>query len=105
MSPSLSRYPSPDSDYDEDEVNYRVSPHWPSYRPLFKSRGFRLDTVRDVKHFYIARTGDICSQFVTGDDDALCPDLGLVCSAQKKLDPAPKFSPCSPTISSEELVP
>jgi hypothetical protein len=78
---------------DEDEVNCRVNPHWPSYVVLIESRGFRLDTVRDVKDFY-ERYGeqlDLCAIDLVkcmpsysraceaSNDNALCKDPGLVC--------------------------
>ncbi|GLB34926.1 putative protein kinase [Lyophyllum shimeji] len=79
---------SSDSSFDEDEVNRRITPHWPSYRNVFKLRGFRLETVRDVKEFYkhcmqddgtdptISNSGylRVCE---SQDDDALCPDAGM----------------------------
>lgn len=77
---------SSDSSFDEDDVNRRIAPHWPSYRHTLKLRGFRLDTVRDVKEFYkhLSQTDSVILN--TGylracespDDDALCPDAGLV---------------------------
>lgn len=73
---------------DDEEANHRVTPHWPTYRDTFLSLGFRLDTVRDVKDFYNAgnRSTDSCETSIPGylhafacdDDDALCPDPGLV---------------------------
>ncbi|KAF9464732.1 kinase-like domain-containing protein [Collybia nuda] len=99
--------PSPtssDSSFDEDEVNRRITPCWQSYRNVLKARGFRLDTVRDVKEFYKLRSEtqpfDHINSPVSGylracektDDDALCPDAGLpdnlfrgsrICDGQK----------------------
>ncbi|KAF5391251.1 hypothetical protein D9757_001863 [Collybiopsis confluens] len=80
MSPGV--WPSPpssDSSFDEDEVNYRLKPYWPKYFPLFKRRGFRLDTVRDVKdHYKQSGAPRSVSEWLRGlDDDALCPDPGL----------------------------
>ncbi|KAJ7916598.1 kinase-like domain-containing protein [Mycena leptocephala] len=77
--------PSPDStgsSFDEDEVNSRVRPHWPSYRGILKLRGFRLDTVGDAKAFYrCSADGRIPDYFLlkhsSDVDDALCPDAGL----------------------------
>ncbi|KAJ6496714.1 kinase-like domain-containing protein [Mycena vitilis] len=77
--------PSPTStvsSFDEDEVNSRLRPHWPSYRAILKSRGFRLDTVGDAKAFYSCsadgRTPDYFLLKHSGDrNDALCPDPGL----------------------------
>ncbi len=54
MSPASSS-----SSMDEEDVNCRVSPHWPDYRSLLLSKGFRLDTVRDVKQYY-------CDHFADG---------------------------------------
>ncbi|KAF8077919.1 kinase-like domain-containing protein [Lyophyllum atratum] len=79
---------SSDSSFDEDEVNRRIAPHWPSYRNLFKVRGFRLETVRDVKEFYknsLQYDGTAPTTPNLGylracesrDNDALCPDAGL----------------------------
>jgi hypothetical protein len=78
--------PSPDStgsSFDEDEVNSRVRPHWPSYRGILKLRGFRLDTVGDAKAFYrCSADGRIPDYFLlkhsSDVNDALCPDAGLV---------------------------
>lgn len=85
--------PSPassDSSFDEDEVNRRITPCWQNYRNILKARGFRLDSVRDVKEFYKLRSEsqpfDHISSPVSGylracekvDEDALCPDAGLV---------------------------
>ncbi|KAJ7709873.1 kinase-like domain-containing protein [Mycena rosella] len=69
-------------DEDEDEVNLRVRPYWASYRGVLKLRGFRLDTVEDVKAFYsCSSNGPIPDYFLvkhSGDvNDALCPDAGL----------------------------
>jgi hypothetical protein len=85
--------PSPSSSVssvDDDEVNRRITPHWPTYNDAFLSRGFRLDTVRDVKAFYNcgsrSRTINSLEIPIPGylhayectDDDVLCPDPGLV---------------------------
>ena len=86
--------PSPSSStssVDDDDANRRITPHWPTYSNTFLSRGFRLDTVRDVKAFYSCRSqsqpatsldGPIIPGYLrayecTGDD-TLCPDPGLV---------------------------
>ena len=78
---------SSESDDDED-VNRRFRPYWPKYQNAFRSRGFRLETVRDVKNYYrqkgassldMLRSQQQLSGGVDfGDDDALCPDAGLV---------------------------
>ncbi|KAG6909689.1 hypothetical protein DXG01_015890 [Tephrocybe rancida] len=83
--------PSPsssDSSFDEDEANSRITPHWASYQNTMKIRGFRLETVRDVKEFYANYLHHHDSDLATShsgylrvcerrDDDALCPDAGL----------------------------
>ncbi|EIW85161.1 kinase-like protein [Coniophora puteana RWD-64-598 SS2] len=74
------------SDHD-DECNSRVFPDWNSYRCLITQRGFRLDTVRDVKEHYqqnippdqldcdlLCGYGRACA---IKDEDALCKDPGL----------------------------
>jgi hypothetical protein len=89
--------PSPassDSSFDEDDVNRRVTPYWQKYRCAFKFRGFQLDTVRDVKLFYqhhYSKGETVSSRLFYPmpfsecrgeqgfiNDDALCPDAGLV---------------------------
>jgi len=83
--------PSPSSSgssVDDDEANRRIAPHWPSYKDFLLLRGFRLDTVRDVKEFYSAGycKANSLEPPIPGylracecsDDDALCPDAGLV---------------------------
>ncbi|KAJ7582674.1 kinase-like domain-containing protein [Mycena floridula] len=68
-----------DGDEDEDDVNSRITPYWPAYQTLFKSKGYRLDTVRDAKDFYKTRSPDqswpqyLCSK----EDTAICADPGL----------------------------
>ncbi|TDL24785.1 hypothetical protein BD410DRAFT_61237 [Rickenella mellea] len=86
--PALSSKSSPsvpDTSYDSDssldsedeELNSRVSPYWPRYRSSLSKRGFRLDTVRDVRAFY-ANIGRAPPRSTHGaDDDALCRDPGL----------------------------
>jgi len=75
-----------ESSFDEEEENQRVFPFWPRYKALIYSRGFRLDTVRDVKEFYTKNQpyGHSLRPIPDGidremGDDALCPDEGLVC--------------------------
>lgn len=90
------RYPSSptssDSSFDEDEVNRHMTPCWSKYRNLLKSRGFKLDTVRDVREYYKHLDLDstnmkssipivLLGQDEFADDDALCPDAGLVSSS------------------------
>jgi len=78
------------SSIDEDEVNARVSPDWEKYRSPIESRGFRLDTVRDVKEHYRRHCSNTDKRelhaYLSGyhralarnDEDALCKDDGLV---------------------------
>lgn len=76
------------SSFDDDEVNCRVTPSWLEYRDLLNRRGFRLDTIKDVRHFYEQTSEDrirelgwsshVSRCFEGRDDDALCPDPGLV---------------------------
>ncbi|KIJ69363.1 hypothetical protein HYDPIDRAFT_80488 [Hydnomerulius pinastri MD-312] len=78
-----------DSSYDEDEINARVTPDWSKYRYVLERRGYRLDTVRDVKdhyqrhgmgidkrdtHNYLSGYRRACAGL---DDNALCKDPGL----------------------------
>jgi len=83
--------PSPafsDSSVDEEEINRRTKPFWPKYCAVFRIRGFRLDTVRDVRIYYsqqiqkIPRPLDPCwplsAEGNFQDDDTLCPDAGFV---------------------------
>jgi len=72
---------SSDSSIDEEEVNKRMQPFWPKYQSLFKSRGLRLDTVRDVKAFYGRRSQQppcLPQHGFNQNEDSLCPDAGLV---------------------------
>jgi hypothetical protein len=77
----------------EDDVNIRLTPVWHSYSSLFIRLGFRLDTVRDVKEYYRKQGSDqhlhldilhssllnrSQGQAKGHDDNALCPDYGLV---------------------------
>lgn len=80
------------SSIDEEAVNTRVSPNWYSYRCTIASRGFRLDTCKDVKEWYHqywatqASEGRTVSKDLPGylracrvqDEDELCRDAGLV---------------------------
>jgi len=104
-----SRSPSPsvssDEDEDEDEHNLRVAPHWQAYRHLFESHGYRLDTYKDVRQFYlrywesrnIQQSIQSCAGYRSAcregkDDNELCKDEGLV-SFSHWTHPVP---PCSP---------
>lgn len=70
---------SSESSFDEDEVNFRVKPYWPNFFTILKRRGFRLDTVRDVKAHYTLIGAPQKAEWMIGlDDDSLCPDPGLV---------------------------
>ncbi|KAG1756734.1 kinase-like domain-containing protein, partial [Suillus paluster] len=81
--------PSSASSCDEDEVNARVSPDWAKHRCHIERRGFRLDTVRDVKDYYQHHCSNIEKRelhaYLSGyyralartDEDALCKDAGL----------------------------
>jgi hypothetical protein len=81
------------SSVDDEEVNRRITPHWPTFNNMFLSRGFRLDTVRDVKEFYNSGGRTTHPLEIPGylracecsDDDALCPDPGLVGSSESSV--------------------
>jgi hypothetical protein len=85
LSPSLSvSSDSSQESLDVDSFNHRVTPHWPAYRDVLRSRGFDLDTYRTVNAFFAKRTPDsedktfISSGYHKGrEDDALCQDPGL----------------------------
>lgn len=100
-SPSPSTFTSCDShdddsdeeDEDEEEHNHRVAPHWPSYRHLFESCGYHLDTCKDVRQFYLnyweARNFQQSIETFAGyrsacredrSENELCKDEGLVSS-------------------------
>lgn len=95
--PPSSSYASSDGDTsdddsdDEDEHNFRVAPHWQAYRHLFESRGYHLDTCKDVRQFYlrywetrnIQQSIQSCAGYRSAcregrDDNELCKDEGLV---------------------------
>ncbi|KAF9780483.1 hypothetical protein BJ322DRAFT_295661 [Thelephora terrestris] len=91
-SPSTSASYDDDSDEDEDEEerNHRVAPCWQSYRQLFESHGYHLDTCKDVRQFYInyweARNVQHSLETYAGyrsarredrDENELCRDEGL----------------------------
>lgn len=86
---SLHSPTSSDSSFDEEEVNRRITPRWQSYGKILKAQGFRLDTVRDVKEFYKrcseSRPLGYLRACENADDDALCPDAGLVSTSISKL--------------------
>ncbi|KAI0374986.1 kinase-like protein [Pilatotrama ljubarskyi] len=80
-----------ESSVDEDSINKRVSPYWCAYRCIIESRGFRLDTCKDVKQWYheywasLDSQGHPVSKDLPGyiracrgqDDNELCRDDGL----------------------------
>ncbi|KAK7467097.1 hypothetical protein VKT23_004157 [Stygiomarasmius scandens] len=69
------------SSFDEEEVNCRLNPYWPKYTTFLKLRGFRLDTVRDVREHYrkcnVEFPNEARRLSFGVDEDALCPDPGL----------------------------
>ncbi|KAI0780837.1 kinase-like domain-containing protein [Trametes elegans] len=79
------------SSLDEDAVNMRVTPYWCAYRSVIESRGFRLDTIKDVKEWYhdywagLRSQGHSVSKDLPGyiracrgqDENELCRDDGL----------------------------
>ncbi|KAI0636880.1 kinase-like domain-containing protein [Trametes polyzona] len=79
------------SSVDEDSANARVTPYWCAYRCLIQSRGFRLDTFKDVKDWYheywasLGSQGHTVSKDLPGyiracrgeDENELCRDDGL----------------------------
>jgi hypothetical protein len=74
---------STDDEDDDEEINCKVMPDWSMYRNILQSRGFRLDTVRDVKNYYERSCHRVCDSTMRhflsiAPDDALCPDAGLV---------------------------
>ncbi|KAI0748214.1 kinase-like domain-containing protein [Daedaleopsis nitida] len=80
-----------DSSVDEEYVNRRLAPNWCSYRTLVETRGFRLDTCKDVKQWYQdywarqVSEGRIVTKDLPGylracrfqDENELCRDDGL----------------------------
>ncbi|KAI0831392.1 kinase-like domain-containing protein [Trametes gibbosa] len=88
---SSSTSSSSQTSLDEDAVNVRVTPYWCSYRCLLQSRGFRLDTYKDVKQWYheywasLSSEGHTVTKDLPGyiracrgeDEDELCRDDGL----------------------------
>lgn len=90
---SSSSSTSSQSSLDEDAVNMRVTPYWCAYRCVIESRGFRLDTYKDVKAWYheywasLGSQGHTVSKDLPGyiracrgkDENELCRDDGLVC--------------------------
>lgn len=80
------------SSFDEDAVNGRIVPDWCAFRHIIESRGFRLDTFRDVKQYYqhycetLGSLDPETAHELPGyaracrglNDNDLCKDLGLV---------------------------
>ena len=90
-----SSYASSDDDSDDEDEdernNVRVAPHWESYRHLFESHGYHLDTCKDVRQFYlrywetrnIQQSIQSCAGYNSAcredrDENELCKDEGLV---------------------------
>lgn len=85
---------SPCSSTDDGSSDFRVSPEWSRYGPIIERRGYRLETVRDVRAFYERLAAQGCqglpSQHVSvpqhwigypqnaEDENDLCKDRGLV---------------------------
>ncbi|KAF8559607.1 kinase-like protein [Imleria badia] len=71
---------SSSSSEDDDYVNARLAPHWSLYRDLILSKGYRLDTVRDVREHYRRHAALTETRLVhfADDDTALCKDPGLL---------------------------
>ena len=80
-----------DDDDDDGDQNHRMAPHWQSYRHLIESRGYHLDTCKDVRQFYlrywetrnIQHSIESCAGYRSAcgdgrDGDDLCKDEGLV---------------------------
>ncbi|KAH9856970.1 kinase-like domain-containing protein [Lenzites betulinus] len=88
---SSSTSSSSQTSLDEDDANVRVTPYWCSYRSLIQTRGFRLDTYKDVKDWYhdywasLGSEGHAVSKDLPGyiracrgkDENELCRDDGL----------------------------
>ncbi|KAG8217531.1 kinase-like protein [Butyriboletus roseoflavus] len=78
---------SSESSLDDDQLNARLSPQWSKYRDLILSKGYRLDTVRDVREHYqrygvgaetrVPHLSGYRHTYTTSDDSALCKDPGL----------------------------
>lgn len=77
-----------DDEDEDDDGNHRVAPHWQSYRHLIESRGYHLDTCKDVRQFYlrywearnIQHKIESCAGYRSAcrEDNELCKDEGLV---------------------------
>ncbi|OCH94980.1 kinase-like protein [Obba rivulosa] len=79
------------SSFDEEAANRRIKPDWCAFRHIIESRGFRLDTFRDVKQYYqhycesLGSLDPETAHELPGyararrglDDNDLCKDLGL----------------------------
>ena len=93
-----------EDDDDDDYHNHRVAPHWQSYRHLIESRGYQLDTCKDVRQFYlrywearnIQRNIQSCAGYRSAcregrDSNELCKDEGLVSSSLPARRPSSLF--------------
>ena len=83
---------------DDENLDSRVFPEWSSYRTVIECRGYRLDTVRDVRAFYDHSVARNCQElpskgfislqpwmgYPSNDEDEnnLCKDRGLVSSLE-----------------------
>ncbi|KAF7304901.1 Protein kinase domain-containing protein [Mycena kentingensis (nom. inval.)] len=79
-SPTSSASSFEDDEDDDDSVNARLSPCWDDHRALLNCHGYLLDTVEEVRQFYLSwgRIPDYFLRKHAGDrNDALCPDPGL----------------------------
>lgn len=94
--------PDSSSSVDEEDANERQRPFWPKYRRIFSEHNLHLDTVGDVKGPCAQRPFHPYQSGV--NDDALCPDPGLVSSFYCRQDTKLKFmAHRSPTAYSEVL--
>ncbi|KAF7294917.1 Protein kinase domain-containing protein [Mycena indigotica] len=69
-----------DSDLEEDDdevINARVYPCWLAYSAVLEQRGFRLDTVKEVRDSYSEIPDHFLRKHAGDREDALCPDAGL----------------------------
>lgn len=88
-----------DDEDDEDDVNVRVYPDWCLYRNVIESRGFRLDTRRDVK--VIRALVPTCSVIHSITSNIMNRSLVLTCARMRQVTLAPVVSqmmiPCVET--------
>ncbi|KAG7092489.1 hypothetical protein E1B28_008841 [Marasmius oreades] len=66
---------------DEEDVNVRLRPYWPAYHNLLRRRGFRLETIADMRQYYRQAENVLSPPYSCSlkdlDDDAVCPYSGL----------------------------